>query len=115
MVVDKIALDRLHSIGGDNLVNKMTALFRENVENRCREISEGVESSETQQIIRGFHSIKSSAGNVGATRLQKLAAEGEAEAEDWAPEKVQNHVQSLREEFRKVMDEIEVYKGGTAK
>ncbi|HOE11331.1 MAG TPA: Hpt domain-containing protein [bacterium] len=73
--IDPAALERIRGIGGDDLLTKMIALFIQNVEKRLQEALEGKAAGDSEMIGRAAHSIRSSSGNVGAMRLQRVAYE----------------------------------------
>lgn len=85
--IDPAAIDRLDRLGGDELVGKMAALFVELGPERMAAATEGLEAGDLDAVERAAHSLKSSAGNVGAVelgeaagRLERLAEEKRAEA-----------------------------------
>ncbi len=79
--IDPAALERIHKIGGAKLVGKIIALFLENAPQRLEAARQGERSGDLAAVEQAVHSLKSSAGNVGATRLQELAATIEELAE----------------------------------
>ena len=83
-IIDQSAIARLKEWGGLELPRKMIDLFLSHSPERMDQIREGFSTSEARKAETGAHSLKSSAGNVGAVRLQKLAQEAEflAEKED---------------------------------
>ncbi len=76
--VDAQALARIRRIGGDALVERMVAAFLGHVPARVDEVVHAVEAP---AAMRAAHAIKSSAGNLGLTRLALLAAAIEARAD----------------------------------
>ena len=74
-VIDPEIMDRLHGWGGPELVLKLISLFLENTPEKLDEIRVGLASGEIQRVERAAHSLKSSAGNLGASRMHYLAAE----------------------------------------
>lgn len=81
-VLDRGALARLVEWGGEGLRAKMIDLFLEHAPTRLAEIREGFGEGNAERVERGAHSLKSSAGNVGATQLQEICQEMEARASD---------------------------------
>ena len=74
-VVDQAALAKLQAIGGDKLVGQMVRLYLENAAERLRQIDGGLgPDGSIEEAESGAHSLKSSAANVGATRVNALAA-----------------------------------------
>ncbi len=87
VVIDRDALERLEEWGGRELIVKMLQIFLEHAPGRIDRIRSGSDRNALAEAERGAHSLKSSAGNVGARRLQRLAGELERRAaEGNAPE-----------------------------
>lgn len=80
-MIDKSALERIDKIGGADLVRKMIDIFLTNVPQRLATAREGQQHGDFKAIEQAVHSIKSSAGNLGADALQELAGRIEALAE----------------------------------
>ena len=82
---DPEPLNRIHGIGADDLVGKMTEIFFRNGPERTAAAHRGAEEKDLEAIERAVHSLKSSAGNMGARSLQTLCQEIEtlAEAGSW--------------------------------
>lgn len=85
-VIDPDALARLSDWGGERLREQMIQLFLQNSPERMAQLREGFEADDLRQVERAVHSLKSSAGNVGAVevnriaqRLEDLAHDGETE------------------------------------
>ena len=74
-LVDRAAVERLRRLGGEKLVRQMLELYLAQGPERIRSLLEGAAAEDAERVERSAHSMKSSAGNVGALRLQ-LAAEG---------------------------------------
>jgi HPt (histidine-containing phosphotransfer) domain-containing protein len=72
-VIDRSALERLEEWGGERLVTQMVRLFLENSGQRIEQILGGFEDSDADAVERGAHSLKSSAANVGAQEVRRLA------------------------------------------
>lgn len=71
--IEPSAIASLKKIGGSNLVKKMILAFHKNVPNRILSAYEGAKNREIEDIERAAHSIKSSAGNLGAVQMQGLS------------------------------------------
>ena len=80
-VIDVAALERLQRIGGSGLARQMIALFLEQGTARVQQALAAVSDSDAAGVERAAHALKSSAGNVGASRLQRMAEEAESAAE----------------------------------
>jgi HPt (histidine-containing phosphotransfer) domain-containing protein len=75
-VIDPAAIDRLREWGGDKLVRQMIRLYMENAQVRLGQIEEGLApGGDLGRTEQGAHSLKSSAANVGASSVNRLAAE----------------------------------------
>lgn len=72
--IDDAALERLREWGGPSLMVQMLRLFIDSSEQRMGEIEEGFSAGDLTVVERGAHSLKSSAGNVGAVVVNDLAA-----------------------------------------
>lgn len=79
-VVDPAAVDRLRRLGGGNLVRQMLELYLAQGPERIHALVEGAEAGDADHVERSAHTMKSSAGNVGALRLQHTAEGLEAAA-----------------------------------
>ena len=72
-LVDPEALDRLRSWGGDALLGRMITLFEELAPERAEALEEGLARGDLERVERAAHSLKSSAGNLGAEELRRQA------------------------------------------
>lgn len=79
-VLDGVALDRLRRIGGADLVRRMVELYLAAGPGRVSSVRDGAAAGDTRAVERAAHAMKSSAGNLGAIRLQKMAEALEAAA-----------------------------------
>jgi HPt (histidine-containing phosphotransfer) domain-containing protein len=64
---------QLGKLGGPAFVQKMTALFIEHAPPRLAAIVQGVQQGDLAAVEFAAHSLKSSAANLGAVRVQELA------------------------------------------
>lgn len=104
-VIDPAAIDRLREWGGDKLVRQMIRLYMENARVRLGQIDEGLApGGDIATTEQGAHSLKSSAANVGATRVNRLAAE----LEDLSGNGDASAAEPLRERLRTAVDEADV-------
>jgi len=80
-IVDQAALVRLQGLGGDRLVAQMVHLYLQNAAERLAQIDGGLaEEGSISEAESGAHSLKSSAANVGAVRVNALCATMESSA-----------------------------------
>jgi HPt (histidine-containing phosphotransfer) domain-containing protein len=87
-VLDRTALDRLLRLGGQPLLQQMIELYLTHAPERLDALEQGLQAGDPGQVERAAHTLKSSAGNLGARRLQHsaeaveaLAARGVVDAE----------------------------------
>ena len=98
-LVDLAQMERLKEWGGPDLQKKMVDLFLTHAQERLDQIGEGVATRDTAKAETGAHTLKSSAGNVGAQRVQALAQDAEALAEAGNIEDIEAMLPTLRKEF----------------
>ena len=77
-VIDPQAQARLQEWGGPKLLTQMLKLFLENAPMRLEQVRKGLAEGKLKDAERGVHSLKSSAANVGAVQVSKLAAHMES-------------------------------------
>jgi len=80
--IDRKALERMEEWGGPGMPRKMIDLFMTHTPERLAQLREGIARKDPEVAETGAHSLKSSAGNVGATRLQELCQKAELMAEE---------------------------------
>lgn len=78
--VEPEALQRLVRLGGLDLLDQMMALLLEAGPQRIAAARDAVAVGDMDGARRAAHSLKSSAGNLGLIRLQRLAQDVEARA-----------------------------------
>ena len=98
-LIDMAQMDRLNEWGGKELQTKMVDLFLTHAKDRMDQIREGLSTSTPETAETGAHTLKSSAGNVGAQRVQQLAQEAETLAEDGNLAELRSLFPRLEEEF----------------
>ena len=106
-IIDGKTLERLEEWGGTKLRRQMMKLFLEHAPERMDQIRDGLAASDPHAVELGSHSLKSSAGNVGALILQVVAGQVEnavadkdlATAEELLPD-----LESAYDEARSALD-----------
>lgn len=86
--IDRTALARIDELGGPPLVAQMIALFAEHGGSLATAIAEAARAGDRAGVRRAAHSLRSTAGNLGATRLVQLATDLEQGAETLTAERV---------------------------
>jgi HPt (histidine-containing phosphotransfer) domain-containing protein len=79
---DRSALARLHKLGGDEFVRQMIDLFFDYAPKRLAAARAGAQAGDLHAVEKAVHPLKSSAGQIGAQRVQELAAQIEKLAMD---------------------------------
>jgi len=74
------ALDNLKRLGGAKFAAEMIDLFFEYTQTKLTEARQACAAGNAEGVAKAVHPIKSSAGNVGACRVQELAAQIEQTA-----------------------------------
>lgn len=88
-------LERLRRIGGDALVERMVAAFRDYAPRQVALAEAGLASANLDAVRRAAHALKSSAGNLGAVRLMDIAQRTERLAREGGAEDVRPLVAEL--------------------
>ena len=70
---DPETLVRLRQLGGDSLIQKLVTVFGEYTRDRVQDAVTAGQSGDLDAVARAAHSVRSSAGNVGALRLLEAA------------------------------------------
>lgn len=95
-VVQPAALERLRNLGGEKLLRQIVRLYLENASERLRQIDAGLApGGALADAGAGAHALKSSAANVGADGVSRLAAEIEEAAQEGDVERARVIHQSL--------------------
>jgi two-component system sensor histidine kinase/response regulator len=98
-IIDQNAIVRLKEWGGEELPRKMIDIFLAHSPERMEQIREGLSTATPRKAETGAHSLKSSAGNVGAARVQELAEKAEDLAEAEEMEELEALLPALEVEF----------------
>ncbi|MBW3660756.1 MAG: Hpt domain-containing protein [Gemmatimonadetes bacterium] len=109
---DAAALLRLRRLGGNALVRRMAGLFVSLGEERVAAARAGVEYGDLDTIERAAHSLKSSAGNVGAIELQRLAEAVERAAAEGRRSAAAAGVEEMEAAFAEARERIEEWTEG---
>lgn len=99
---DPAALDRLRRFGGGKLLVEMIRLFLESGPQRVAAMHTGLAQGDSESVERALHSLKSSAAQLGALRLQRLAERGERLAKAGTLEAVSAQLPQLEQELAHV-------------
>ncbi len=89
----------LYRAGGEKLISKMGALFSVNAPVRINEAEQALDSGDMAAAARPAHSLKSSAGQLGASRLQQLCDHLESACLEGNLARARDLVKAAREEL----------------
>ncbi len=104
--LDPAALERLRRLGGDEFAAKMVELFLSYTAQKLAEARQALADGKLAAVANAVHPIQSSAGNVGASRVQELAARIESLASDAPGDSLAPLVSELGEAFEAVKLEL---------
>jgi CheY-like chemotaxis protein len=96
------SLERLHSLGGTKLVRNVVQIFLTHVPARIETARQSLQSGDLKGVERAVHSVKSSAGNVGAETLGELSGRIEQLAEEQKGESIGGLLLELESAFSQV-------------
>lgn len=106
-------ISNLEKIGGKQFVQKIVNSFHRNVSQKIESAKEGVRSGNLEAVERAAHSIKSSAGNLGAARLEEISGNIEKIAEsnedinyDELILKLENAYNEIKPELNRILEEF---------
>jgi two-component system, sensor histidine kinase and response regulator len=105
-VLDHTQILRLKEWGGTDLQRKMIELFLTHSVERVNQIRDGLAQQNSKAAETGAHTLKSSAGNVGARRLQELCAHVESMAEREDLQQVRELFPTLEGEFESASEAL---------
>ena len=96
------AIERLCKLGGNQFAAEMIGLFISYGGTKVAETRLAQQAGNLADVAAAAHPVKSSAGNVGAVRVQELAAQIEQSARDGKTEAVTLQVDELERAFAEV-------------
>jgi HPt (histidine-containing phosphotransfer) domain-containing protein len=110
--LDPAALARLRKLGGDKFVGEMIDLFLSYGGKQVAEARAAWQAGNLAGVAAAAHALKSSAGNVGAEQVRKLAAQTEQSATHALTEAAAADVTALEQAFAEVRPRLEAAKAG---
>lgn len=107
-ILNDAAITQLQELGeGNDLLIEILQMFREETPKRLDAMADSVFSSFAHELARSAHSLKSSAGNIGAARLQTLCASIEAAARTGDLDGMASQVAIARREYQVALDALD--------
>jgi two-component system, sensor histidine kinase and response regulator len=105
-LVDPTALRRLVSWGGEPLLDRMIELFGEVGTKRLAQIRAGLAEGDLEEVGQAAHSLKSSAGNLGADRLRQFAQMLESGSAAGSPDEVARLAGLVQASYHETVTEL---------
>ena len=104
---EKGALTRLG--GSEKLLTKIMEIFIDDIRLQIENLKEALDKEDTHEIQRLAHSIKGSAGNISALKLQELAKSIEHDTKSKKIEEIRNEYIEIEKETKNVILIFEDY------
>jgi HPt (histidine-containing phosphotransfer) domain-containing protein len=101
---DQSALDRLKRFGGPKLLGEMIALFLVAAPERIEAARTAGAGGDVEGAERALHSLKSSAAQLGAMRMQRISEQGEHRARAGSLDGLAPLIEELEQELARVKD-----------
>jgi two-component system, sensor histidine kinase and response regulator len=108
------ALERLERFGGGNLLRQMIALFLSAAPERIAAMRGAGARGDVAAAELALHSLKSSAAQLGALRMQRLSEQGERSARDGSLDGLPELTRLLDEELERVQQWLVRARDGAA-
>ncbi|MFC1481779.1 Hpt domain-containing protein [Candidatus Neomarinimicrobiota bacterium] len=105
-VLNPATIENLKQLGGDDFLHELIELFLEHSSNLVATINNGNAAAEWDQVSRAAHSLKSSAGNIGAFELQTIVSDLEQAAEVTDVSAITPLIDKLGPSFETVVEEL---------
>lgn len=111
-MIDRSALERIYNIGGGVLLGKMIDILLTNAPQRLEAARAGEKQGDLKAVERAVHSLKSSAGNMGAMQMMELAGRIEELAEKEEAEAIPPLLDELEGIWEQVKGDLEEERKG---
>jgi HPt (histidine-containing phosphotransfer) domain-containing protein len=105
--VNPAALERLKSIGGVRLLVNMIELFVQHAPARVAAASQAARAADLDALSGAVHSLKSSAGNLGACAVQDLAERLERAATEGRAAEIPALIEDLERALPRALARLE--------
>jgi two-component system sensor histidine kinase/response regulator len=114
-VVDMEKMAGLQQLAKANpsFMRDITALFREDALVRLHELRDSLGGANAERVARAAHSLKSSSGNIGASRMYSLCATIESTAKQGSLDGVAEMVEQLASELDRALAALAQSAGST--
>jgi len=71
--IERSALETIKRLGGDKLLKQMIEIFLDVIPEKLESVWKGYQDKDYASIEKAAHSMRSTAGNLGAVQVQKTA------------------------------------------
>ena len=105
--LDEAVFEELRHIGGDQFAGEIFTLFLDIAPVKIEKAVGGIKRGDLEMIERAIHSLKSSAGHIGAQRLQELCGRIEILATEKNSESLAPLIDQLEETFARARARLE--------
>lgn len=112
---DPAAIERLLKLGGQKFVLEMIGLFGSYGGKKLAEARQAQQAGNLPALAAATHPLKSSAGNIGAVRVQELAAQIERAALEQQTELANSSLDELETAFAEALEQLELEKSKLTK
>ena len=105
-VVDSEKVAGLQALARSNptFMRDITGLFREDALMRLHELRDSYEANNAEMLSRAAHALKSSSGNMGATRMYEIAGELEQKAKETGVDGAMAMIDQLADELNRALE-----------
>jgi HPt (histidine-containing phosphotransfer) domain-containing protein len=104
-VIDKATFEELKQMSGADFINELIDAFLDDGPHMIGQMEAALATGDVESFRRNAHSLKSNANTFGATELGTLAKELEMMGKE-KNLNVGNRLQIVREEFKRVDEEL---------
>ncbi|NOR68520.1 MAG: PAS domain S-box protein [Methylomarinum sp.] len=109
ITLDKLLLEKLKKEMGEDFPEVYSAIVQ-TIGHVIQQLDDDLEQMSTEKITRLAHSLKSPTANLGAIKLSKMAGELEVAADNNNFKNVEIKIQQLKQEYQRVLLELEKVK-----
>ena len=104
-MIDRATFNELKQMSGADFINQLIDAFLDDGPHMINQMEAALAAGDVESFRRNAHSLKSNANTFGATELSVLAKELEMMGKE-KNLNVGNRLQILREEFKRVEEEL---------
>ncbi len=110
--LDRAVVESLRELGGDEMLSELTEVFLEDTSSGLAALKEASETGDAEAIERVAHTLKGSAGNMGAKRMAAICSELQDAGESGDLSGASELLKVLEAEFERVRPALETERAG---